>query len=150
MGQRTSTFYQTAFNCNLVKWIQFPTYSMINSEIHFVYNMCVCSVPSNSVTPWNCPGKNTGVGLPFPTPGDLLNSGIKPCLWSLLDWQWMLYHHTAWEALYVYMYIIHYIYIHTHTHTIKTHSNITLKSTYCKIAMIKPKYLLNSNQQLCQ
>ena len=40
------------------------------------------------VTPWTVacqtplsmgsPGKNTGVGLPFPSPGDLVDSGIEP------------------------------------------------------------------------
>ena len=28
--------------------------------------------------PWNFPGKNTGMSLPFPSPEDLPNSGIKP------------------------------------------------------------------------
>ena len=28
--------------------------------------------------PWDFPGKNTGVGLPFPPPGDLPDPGIKP------------------------------------------------------------------------
>ena len=28
--------------------------------------------------PWDSPGKNTGSGLPFPTPGALSNPGIKP------------------------------------------------------------------------
>ena len=28
--------------------------------------------------PWNSPGKNTGVGLPFPSPGDLPDLGIEP------------------------------------------------------------------------
>ena len=27
---------------------------------------------------WNFPGKNTGVGLPFPSPGDLHDLGIGP------------------------------------------------------------------------
>ena len=27
--------------------------------------------------PWGSPGKNTGVGLPFPPPGDLLNPGTE-------------------------------------------------------------------------
>ena len=30
------------------------------------------------VTPWNSPGQNTGMGRPFPSPGDLPNPGIKP------------------------------------------------------------------------
>ena len=28
--------------------------------------------------PWNFPGKNTGVGLPFSSPGDLPDPGIEP------------------------------------------------------------------------
>ena len=28
--------------------------------------------------PWDYPGKNTGVGLPFPSPGDLPDPGIEP------------------------------------------------------------------------
>ena len=33
-------------------------------------NLACCS-------PWNFPGKHTGVLLPFPTPGDLPNPGIN-------------------------------------------------------------------------
>ena len=29
-------------------------------------------------SPWNFPGQNTGVGKPFPSPGDLPNPGIEP------------------------------------------------------------------------
>ena len=42
------------------------------------------SVVSNSLqthglhSPWNSPGRNTGVGSPFPSPGELPNPGIKP------------------------------------------------------------------------
>ena len=50
---------------------------------------CGCSVVSDSLRPhglqlsrllcpWDFPGKNTGVGLLFPPPGDLPDSGIKP------------------------------------------------------------------------
>ena len=28
--------------------------------------------------PWDSPGKNTGVRLPFPAPGDLPDPGIQP------------------------------------------------------------------------
>ena len=28
-------------------------------------------------SPWNSPGQNTGVGKPFPSPGDLPNPGIE-------------------------------------------------------------------------
>ena len=31
----------------------------------------------SSVHPWNVPGKSTGVGLPFPSPGNLLHPGIE-------------------------------------------------------------------------
>ena len=47
-----------------------------------------CSVMSNSLQPhglytarlfcpWGFPGKNTGVGKPFPSPGDLPDPGIE-------------------------------------------------------------------------
>ena len=32
---------------------------------------------SRLLCPWDFPGKNTGVGLPFPPPGDLPDSGIE-------------------------------------------------------------------------
>ena len=34
--------------------------------------------PARLLCPWDFPGKNTGVGLPFPSPGDLPNPGIEP------------------------------------------------------------------------
>ena len=34
--------------------------------------------PHGLYSPWNSPGQNTGVGSLFPSPGDLLNPGIKP------------------------------------------------------------------------
>ena len=37
----------------------------------------VCSLPGSSVHE-DSPGRRAGVGLPFPTPGNLPNSGIKP------------------------------------------------------------------------
>ena len=33
--------------------------------------------PTRLLCPWNSPGKNTGVGLPCPLPGDLPNSGTE-------------------------------------------------------------------------
>ena len=30
------------------------------------------------MTTWNSPGQNTGMGRPFPSPGDLANPGIEP------------------------------------------------------------------------
>ena len=34
--------------------------------------------PDWLLCPWDSPGKNTGVGLPFPSPGDLPDPRIKP------------------------------------------------------------------------
>ena len=34
--------------------------------------------PTRLLYPWNSPGKITYRGLPFPTPGDLLEPGIEP------------------------------------------------------------------------
>ena len=34
--------------------------------------------PTRLLCPWNFPGKNTGVGLPCPSLGNLPNPGIKP------------------------------------------------------------------------
>ena len=34
--------------------------------------------PTRLICPWNSPGRNTGVGLPCPSPGDLPNPGIEP------------------------------------------------------------------------
>ena len=36
------------------------------------------TVASRLLCPWNFPGKSTGVGLPFPSSGDLPDPGIKP------------------------------------------------------------------------
>ena len=36
------------------------------------------SVTHGLYSPWNSPGQNTGVGQPFPPPGDLPNPGIAP------------------------------------------------------------------------
>ena len=34
--------------------------------------------PAGLLCPWNLPGKNTGVFLPLPSPGDLPDLGIEP------------------------------------------------------------------------
>ena len=36
--------------------------------------------------------------LPFPSPGDLPNPGIKPASLECLHRQWILFHCTTWEA----------------------------------------------------
>ena len=56
-----------------------------NPLINFLWKWSASrSVVSNSLqphrlhSPWNSPGRNTGVGWPFPSPGDLPNPGIEP------------------------------------------------------------------------
>ena len=36
------------------------------------------TIAHQALCPWNFPGKNTGLGLPFPTSGDSLNPEIEP------------------------------------------------------------------------
>ena len=68
-----------------------------------------CSLPSSSVQAlaWNSPGQNSGLGfprqeywsgwpLPFPSPGDLLHTGIEP---SLTHCRQILYCVSHWEVL---------------------------------------------------
>ena len=38
----------------------------------------LCNPIDYTYCPWNSPGQSTGVGNPFPSPGDLPNPGIKP------------------------------------------------------------------------
>ena len=45
-------------------------------------NSMDCSLPG-FLCPWDFPGKNTGVRLPFHIPGDLPNPGIKPAFPAL-------------------------------------------------------------------
>ena len=35
-------------------------------------------MPARFLCPWDFPGKNTGAGLPFPSPGDLPDPGLEP------------------------------------------------------------------------
>ena len=42
------------------------------------------TIPSRLLCPWNFPGKNSGVGLLFPSPGDPPTQGSNP---HLLHWQ---------------------------------------------------------------
>ena len=40
--------------------------------------MTLCDPVDCSLCPWDSPGKNTGMGSQFPSPGDLPSPGIKP------------------------------------------------------------------------
>ena len=46
-----------------------------------------CHGPIGLLCPWNCPGKNTGVGCHFLLQGILPTQGLNPCLQHLLHWQ---------------------------------------------------------------
>ena len=45
--------------------------------------------------PWDFPRQEYWSGLPFPSPGDLTDPGIKP---ASPAWQAILYHRASWEA----------------------------------------------------
>ena len=71
--------------------------------------LCVCPVMSDSVTPWTitCQAplsvgfsrQEYWTGLPFPSPGDLLNPGLKPMSpVHLLHCRQILYHWATKEA----------------------------------------------------
>ena len=47
--------------------------------------------------PWYFPGKDTGVFLPFPSPGELPNPGIGPSI-SCIGRRVLYKHWTIWEA----------------------------------------------------
>ena len=75
----------------------------LSSKDDFV---CVCSVASDSLQPyrlyqvrllcpWDFPGKNTGVGCPFPTPGES-SPGIEPMSLALACGFFTT--STAWET----------------------------------------------------
>ena len=48
-----------------------------DSEKLLVAQSCLTLFNSRLLCPWNSPGKNTGVDLPVPSPGDLPNPGIE-------------------------------------------------------------------------
>ena len=47
------------------------------SRIQLFVTLWTVALP-RFLCPWDSPGKNTGSGLPFPTPGALSDPGIKP------------------------------------------------------------------------
>ena len=52
--------------------------------------------PARLLCSWDFPGKNTWVGLPFPSPGDLPNPGIKPWSPALQQTLYCLSHQGSW------------------------------------------------------
>ena len=57
--------------------------------------------PVRLLCPWDSSGKNTGVGLLFPSLGNLPYPGIEPASLCLLSWQAAGFFTTSttWEAL---------------------------------------------------
>ena len=48
--------------------------------------------PTKLLCPWDFPGKNTGVGLPFPSPGNFPTQGSNPGLLHCRQILWLLSH----------------------------------------------------------
>ena len=83
--------------------------------------------PARLLCLWNFPGKNTGVGQPFPAAGDLPNPEIKFSSLHLLHWQaGSLPRLPPGKPINTYTYT----YVYTHTYCIHT---CTHKHTYMYI-----------------
>ena len=61
--------------------------------------------PTRFLCPWNFPGKNTEVGLPFPPPGNLPNLGIEPASPALQEDSLPLSHEESLQYLLQWMVI---------------------------------------------
>ena len=68
--------------CNRTQYSPHMKFSFIHIYIYTfgvgVVCFFVCLVAKSCLSPWDCPGKNTGVELLLPSPGDLPDPGIKP------------------------------------------------------------------------
>ena len=77
MEQWTSSIlgkeYVKAVYCHPV----YLTYMQSNSESESCFTVSNSLQSHGLYSPWNSPGQNTGVGEPFPSPGDLPNPGTK-------------------------------------------------------------------------
>ena len=97
---------------SLTKRYQFRTklYDYTQKDAKVSYNMFVCVLSRvqlfSSPKDWSLPGSSVHgyprpeywSGLPFPTPGNLPDSGIKPTFSVFLAFA-ALYHLATWEAL---------------------------------------------------
>ena len=87
---------------------------LLNSDHCAFVNCCCCCLvaklyltflrpyglqPVRLLCPWDSPGKNTGVGLPWRPPDDLPNPGIELGVLHLLYHRWILYHWATREVL---------------------------------------------------
>ena len=57
-------------------------------------------LPARLLSPWDFPGKSTGVSCHFLLQGIFLTQGSNACLLRLLHWQADLYQCATWEAQY--------------------------------------------------
>ena len=55
--------------------------------VDFDGTLCTYAWPHQLLSPWNSPGKNTGVGCCALLQGIFLTQGSNPCLLHLLHWQ---------------------------------------------------------------
>ena len=81
---------ETIEKTNVIVWLCTPALRLLTDT--FVLGGC-CLVasrvlvfcnPARLLSPWDFPGKNTGVGCHFPLQGIFLTQGLNPCL---LHWQ---------------------------------------------------------------
>ncbi|MGC2927777.1 hypothetical protein, partial [Enterococcus faecalis] len=80
---------EKAFTC--VKYYSVATVGESSTDFFSYKNKndlvsCLCVLSCvRLLSPWNFPGKNTGVHCHFPSPGDLPNSGIEPATPALAE-----------------------------------------------------------------
>ena len=85
-----SPFPARRTNCYL--WLYYC--SLCAKSLQLCPALCdpIAWIPSDSLRPWDFPGKNTGVGCHFLLQGSFLTRGLNPCLLYLLHWQAGFYH----------------------------------------------------------
>ena len=78
---QTASFFlchHKAFSLCIYPWFLFIFLQDSSSSVMSDFFVTLWTVPATILCPWNFPGKEYWSGLPFPTPGDLPDPGIKP------------------------------------------------------------------------
>ena len=134
--KHTHTYIHTHVHSHTLIHIHYVLYTCINNILTHGSDVLVAKSCLTLVTPWNhqaplsmwCPNKDYWSGLPFTSPEDLPDPGIKPrsLAGSLLYCRQILYQLSPREAciyLHICMYTSIYIYSHTYKHkSIHTHA----------------------------